>query len=182
MKKITWILIICFPVGSDGKESACSAGDLGTSPGLGKSPGEGNGHPLQYPCLEHPMDRGAWRATYRPWVLKESDTTEWLSTHMYFLKNLFKNLFYLFLAELGLRGRAGFPSLRPAGATAWLWCSASRCGRFSCGRAQALGKGSAVVAHGRRCPGMWNLPRPGTGPVSPALAGIFLITGPPGKS
>ena len=52
-----------FPGGSDGKESACNARDLGSVPGLGRSPGEGNGYPLQYSCLEIPMDRGAWRAT-----------------------------------------------------------------------------------------------------------------------
>ena len=46
-------------VGSDGKESACSAGDPGSIPGLGRSPGEGNGSPLQYSCLENPIDRGA---------------------------------------------------------------------------------------------------------------------------
>ena len=51
-----------FPGGSDGKESACNAGDLGLIPGLGKSPGGGHGNPLQYSCLENPMDRGAWRA------------------------------------------------------------------------------------------------------------------------
>ena len=47
----------------DGKESACNVGDLGSIPGLGKSPGEGNGNPLQYSCLENSMDRGAWWAT-----------------------------------------------------------------------------------------------------------------------
>ena len=47
-----------FPGGSDGKESAYSVGDLGSIPGLGTSPGEGNGNPLQHPCLENPMDRG----------------------------------------------------------------------------------------------------------------------------
>ena len=47
-----------FPGGSDGKESACNAGDSGLIPGLGSSPGEGNGNPLQYSCLENPMDRG----------------------------------------------------------------------------------------------------------------------------
>ena len=52
-----------FPGGSDGKESAYNAGDLGSIPGLGRSPGEGNGNSLQYSCLENPMDRGAWRAT-----------------------------------------------------------------------------------------------------------------------
>ena len=48
--------------GSDGKESACNAGDLGLIPGLGRSPGEGNGNPLQDSCLENPMDRRAWQA------------------------------------------------------------------------------------------------------------------------
>ena len=48
---------------SDSKESACNAGDLGSIPGLGRSPGEGNGNSLQYSCLENPTDRGAWRAT-----------------------------------------------------------------------------------------------------------------------
>ena len=52
-----------FPCGSAGKESACNAGDRGSIPGLGRSRGEGNGNPLQYSCLENPMDRGAWRAT-----------------------------------------------------------------------------------------------------------------------
>ena len=51
-----------FPCSLVGKESACSAGNLGLIPGLGRSPGEGNGNPLQYPCLENLMDRGAWRA------------------------------------------------------------------------------------------------------------------------
>ena len=46
-----------------GKESACNAGDPGLIPGLGKSSAEGNGNPLQYSCLENPMDRGAWQAT-----------------------------------------------------------------------------------------------------------------------
>ena len=45
------------------KESACDAGDSGSIPGLGRSSGEGNGYPLQYSCLENPMDRGAWWAT-----------------------------------------------------------------------------------------------------------------------
>ena len=52
-----------FPGGSDSKESVCNVGDLGLIPGLGRSPGEGNGNPLQYACLEHPMNRGAWWAT-----------------------------------------------------------------------------------------------------------------------
>ena len=49
-----------FPGGSDSKESACNAGDPGLIPGSGRSPGEGNGYPLQYSCLKNPMNRGAW--------------------------------------------------------------------------------------------------------------------------
>ena len=52
-----------FPAGLDSKESTCNAGDLGSIPGSGQSPGEGNGNPLQYSCLENCMDRGAWWAT-----------------------------------------------------------------------------------------------------------------------
>ena len=52
-----------FPGGSVGKETAYNAGDPGLIPGLGRSPGEGNGDPLQYSSLENPMDGGAWRAT-----------------------------------------------------------------------------------------------------------------------
>ena len=66
-----------FRGGSDGKASARNAGDPGLIPGLGRSPGEGNGNPLQYSCLEIPMDGGAWRAT-NSWGCKELDTTEWL--------------------------------------------------------------------------------------------------------
>ena len=49
--------------GSDGKASTCDAGDMGSIPGSGRSPGEGNGNPLQYACLENSMDGGAWWAT-----------------------------------------------------------------------------------------------------------------------
>ena len=52
-----------FPGGSDGKESVCNAGHLGSVPGLGRSLGEGNGNPLQSSCLGNLMDRGAWQAT-----------------------------------------------------------------------------------------------------------------------
>ena len=51
--------VFCFPGGSDSKASACNAGDLGLIPGSRRSPGEGNGNPLQYSCLENPMDGGA---------------------------------------------------------------------------------------------------------------------------
>ena len=52
----------CLPAGSDGKESACNVGELGSIPGLRRSLGGGHSNPLQYSCLENPMDRGAWRA------------------------------------------------------------------------------------------------------------------------
>ena len=55
--------LLGFPGGSESKESACNAGDLGSMPGSGRSPGEGNGYPFQYSCLENPMDRGTWQAT-----------------------------------------------------------------------------------------------------------------------
>ena len=61
--KITLIFAMDVPDGSAGKETACNAGDVGSIPGSGRSPGEGNGNPLQYCCLRNPMDRGAWRAT-----------------------------------------------------------------------------------------------------------------------
>ena len=75
-----------FPGDSDGKESACNAGVLGSISGLGRSPGKGNGNPLQYSCLENSVDRGAWRATV--YGGKESDATEWatLSLSLYYNK------------------------------------------------------------------------------------------------
>ena len=79
------LILFGFPGGSDGKESVCSAGDLGSIPGSGRSPGEGNGKLLQYSCLENSMERGDW---WIAWGCKGSDTTEWLT---------------LSLAEVGLR-------------------------------------------------------------------------------
>ena len=70
-------MLLC---GSDGKELACNAGDLGSIPGLGRPPEGGHANPLQYSCLENSMDTGAWQATYSPWGGKELDMTEWLST------------------------------------------------------------------------------------------------------
>ena len=58
-----------FPGSSDGEESAWNVGNQGSIPGLGRSPGGGNDNPLQYSCLENPMDRGAWQATVC-WVVK----------------------------------------------------------------------------------------------------------------
>ena len=68
-----------FPGGLDGEESACNAGDLSSIPGLGRSPGEGHGNPLQYSYLENPHGQRSL-AGYSPWGYKESDMTERLST------------------------------------------------------------------------------------------------------
>ena len=70
-----------FPGNSDGKESACNAGNLDLIPGSGRSPGEGNGNPLQYSCLENPMHRGAWRATVHG-VAKSRTRLKQLSSHV----------------------------------------------------------------------------------------------------
>ena len=69
-----------FPGCSDGKESTCSAGDLDSIPGSGRSPGGGHGNSLQYSCLENPHGQRSL-VLYSPWGCKESDTTEQLSTH-----------------------------------------------------------------------------------------------------
>ena len=63
-----------FPGDSVGKETACNAGDVGSIPGWGRSPGGGQGNPLQYSCLENPKDRVAWPATVHS--VARSDTTE----------------------------------------------------------------------------------------------------------
>ena len=69
-----------FPGESDGKQSTCNVGDLGSIPGLGKSPEGGHGNPLQYSCLENPHGQRSL-ASYSPWGHKELDRTKWLSTH-----------------------------------------------------------------------------------------------------
>ena len=80
--------ILSFPGGSDGKASACNAGDRGSIPGLGRSPGEGHGNPLQYCCLENPRDGGAWWAAIYG-VAQSRTRLMWLSSssrplHMFF--------------------------------------------------------------------------------------------------
>ena len=119
-----------FPGSSDGEESACNVGDLDSVPGLGRSPGEGNGNPLLYSCLENLVTHSsvlAWRIPwteepgrlYSPWGHKESDTIEWLNTftllnmarawglwklHFYVLEsdNIFLSAYYIliFLSDL----------------------------------------------------------------------------------
>ena len=71
-KSLLPVTLLGFPAGSDCKESACHAGDLGLIPGSGRYPGEGNGIPLQYSCLENSIDREAWQAIVHG-VAEESD-------------------------------------------------------------------------------------------------------------
>ena len=75
--------------GSDGKESVCIAGDLGSIPGSGRSPGEENGYPFQYSCLEESHGQSSLMG-YSPWGRKESDMTEWLSLQAHFEALLLK--------------------------------------------------------------------------------------------
>ena len=74
-----------FPDGSNGKKSARNVGNPRSIPGLGRPPGEGNGNPLQYSCLEKSMDRGTWWTTVHWITHKESDTTEGLTLPLFFV-------------------------------------------------------------------------------------------------
>ena len=77
-----------FPGDSDGKESACNAGEPSSIPRLGRSPGKGNGKPLQYSCLEDPMDGGDWGAT----VHGVTKSQTWLSDFTFMAKKIDKTL------------------------------------------------------------------------------------------
>ena len=72
-----------FPGGSDGKGSVYNEGDLGWIPGLGRFPGEGNGNPLQYSCLENPMDGGAWEAAVHGVAKSRARLNDFTSLHFY---------------------------------------------------------------------------------------------------
>ena len=78
MVYFSYVSLLGFPGGSTGKKPACNAGDLGSIPGLGWSPGERKGYPLQYSGLENSMDES------NPWGRKELDMTERLSLHSHF--------------------------------------------------------------------------------------------------
>ena len=81
MKYSTAIISMGFPGSSDGKASACNAGDPGSIPGSGRSSGEGNGNPLQYSCLENPMDGGAWWATVHGVATSRTRLSDFTSLH-----------------------------------------------------------------------------------------------------
>ena len=79
-----------FSGGSDGKASAYNAGDPGSIPGLGRSPGEGNGNPLQYSCLENPIDGGAWWATVHGITKSRTQLSDFTSLHFIIKINNFE--------------------------------------------------------------------------------------------
>ena len=114
-----------FPGVSDGKVSACNAGDLGSISGSGRSPGEGNGNPLQYSCLENPMDGGAWWATVHG-VAKSWTGLKWLSSssssiclnvkiplHLLHIKSMLQECTYVF--PVALRTRKTFTPFEKLG-------------------------------------------------------------------
>ena len=82
------------PGGSDGKESACGVGDVGSIPGSGRSPREGNGYPFQYSCLENSMDRGAWWARVRGVTKSWTQLSENFNTTSYKEKGLISIWFF----------------------------------------------------------------------------------------
>ena len=71
--------------GSDGKESSCNAGDLGSIPGLGRSLGEGHGYPLQYSCLENSMDIGSWLAIVHGVTKSQTRLSDYTHTHTHLI-------------------------------------------------------------------------------------------------
>ena len=156
-----------FPSGSEGKASACSAGDPGLIPGLGRCPGEGNDNPLQYSCLEESHGQMSLVGC------KESDTTEQRHLHFHFI---YLPIFAALVSVLC----QGFLYLWRTGAAPCCGPRASHCIGFSCCGAQALGHerfssaGRALGSWGTQAClflGMRILPRPGIKPKSPALAG-----------
>ena len=82
-----------FPGGSEGKASTYNVRDLDSIPGSGRSPGEGNGNPLQYSCLENPMDGGAWCATVHGVAKSRTQLSNFTSLHMEFKKMVMMTLY-----------------------------------------------------------------------------------------
>ena len=80
-RKMVMIILHGFSGDSEVKASACNVGDLGSIPESGRSPGEGNGNPLQYSCLENPMDRGAWWAPVHGVAKSQTRLSDFTSLH-----------------------------------------------------------------------------------------------------
>ena len=77
------VYLTYFTGGLDSKESVCSVGELSSIPGLGRSPGKGNGNPLQYSCLENPMDRGGWKSTVHGVAKSRTRLSDFFHFHVY---------------------------------------------------------------------------------------------------
>ena len=107
-----YVLFKGFPGSSEDKASAYNAGDLGSIPGLGRSPGEGNGNPLQYSCLKNPTDRAAWQATVHRVAKSRTRLSDFTHTHTctFWLHGVFHCCEWVFSGC----SQRGYPSL---------WCT-----------------------------------------------------------
>ena len=94
--------IMGFPGGSEVKVSPCNEGDQGSIPGSGRSPGEGNGNPLQYSCLENPIDGGAWWATVHGVAKSRTRLSDFTFTLMPIIPSVFSVLAITFMWELSV--------------------------------------------------------------------------------
>ena len=163
-KKVTsmltdYLMNMTFPDSSAGKESACNAGDPGSISGLGRSPGGGHGNPLQCSCLENSKDRGAWQATVHGVAknrtrLKHSISGEQQRDSV--------------IHTCVLSHSVVFHSLQPS------WAAAHKA-------PLSLGFSRQEYCHGLPFPSLGDLPKPEIKFGSPALAGRFFTTEPPGK-
>ena len=148
-------VLLGFPCGPAGKESACNAGGLGSIPGLGRSPGEGKGYPLQYSGLENSMDCIVYGVS-------ESDTTEWFSLHF---------IHYLLLEQKRSGGGGLVTQSCPTLAAPWTVSHQAH-----------LSMGFPRQEYWSRLPfPSPDLPNPGIEPSSPTLQADSLSTEPPGK-
>ena len=122
---------IIFPGGSDGKASACNAGDLGSIPGSGRSPGEGNGNPLQYPCLESSMDRGAGWATDHGVAKSRTQLSDFTFLFTFFQTHMSATVTLLCWTKQGLRSllaQTGGPGEQDCAASiSWGFLEATAC-------------------------------------------------------
>ena len=126
-----------FPDGSDGKESACNAGYLGSVPGLGRSTGGGHGNPLQYSCLETPQDRGGWWTVVSEWLSVWVHTTQLCSKFwnqkICLLVCSFSRLFWLL--------RVPWDSIWILG---WVFCFSTKCWMFTFRKNSAVAGGEWI--------------------------------------
>ena len=153
--------VLGFPGGSAGKESTCSAGDLGSVPGLGRSPGEGKGYPLQYSDLEYYIAIYHWLCSL--WGHKESDTTQRLSLSLFTIIELFLLCILLISQSFNTKFQT------------------SGYDHFRCSGSSVHGILQARIPEWLAMPFFRDLPNPGIEPRSHALQVDSLPSEPPGK-